>query len=264
MSQAYIGLTKRTFQQALVQLLAQDYGLLGSQRILELLAQDVQRLVEQFYPAPERLGPGWLVFTGTKASGPKAHPGQEAGEHELVTLAWPVLLPEDLEQLAHQSDTVEPRQAWLRQRLIRVIEYGWHHPVGPVLLTQTDLAAMFSLPRKRVGQLLQQARQLTGKPLLTKGYYFDQGMRPTHKAEIIALYEQGRDEVTIARQSGHTASSVGRYIRDYERVKLLLSRAIPVEHIPHLVGLQPGVVQAYVKLVEQYHPDLMSEAKTPS
>ena len=123
---------------------------------------------------------------------------------------------------------------------------------------------MFGLLRKQVGQLLQQARQLTGKPLLTKGYYFDQGMRPTHKAEIIALYEQGRDEVTIARQSGHTASSVGRYIRDYERVKLLLSRATPVEQIPHLVGLQPSVVQAYVKLVAQYHLDLMSEAKTPS
>lgn len=264
MSQAYLGSTQRTFQQALVHLLAQDYGLLGSQRILELLAQDVQQLVEQFYPAPERLSPGWLVFTGTQASGPKAHPGQAAGEHQLVTLAWPVLLPEDLEQLAQQSETVEHHQAWLRQRLIRVMEYGWHHPHGPVLLTQADLAAMFGLPRKQVGQLLQQARQLTGKPLLTKGYYFDQGMRPTHKAEIIALYEQGRDEATIARQSGHTASSVGRYIRDYERVKLLLSRATLVEHIPHLVGLQPGVVQAYVKLVEQYHPELFSITKTPS
>ena len=264
MNQAYVGSTKRTFQQALVQLLAQDYGLLGSQRILELLAQDVQQLVEQFYPVPDRLRPGWLVFTGTKASGSKAHPGQGAGEHELVTLAWPVLLSEDLAQLAQQADTVEQHQAWLRQRLIRVVEYGWHHPDGPVLLTQADLAAMFGLPRKQVGQLLQQARQLTGKPLLTKGYYFDQGMRPTHKAEIIALYEQGRDEATIARQSGHTASSVGRYIRDYERVKLLLSRATPVEQIPHLVGLQPSVVQAYVKLVAQYHPDLMSEAKTPS
>jgi hypothetical protein len=263
-SQAYVGLTKRTFQQALLQLLEQDYGLLGSRRILELLAQDVQQLIEQFYPAPKRLRSGWLVFTGTKASGPKAHPGQAAGEHELVTLAWPVLLPEDLAQLAHQPDTVEQRRDWFRQRLIRLVEYGWQHPDGPVLLTQADLGAMVGLPPRQISQLLQEARQLTGKALLTKGYYFDQGMRPTHKAQIIALYEQGRDEAAVARHSGHTASSVGRYIRDYERVKLLLSRATPVEQIPHLVGLQPSVVEAYVKLVDQYHPYLVSIAKTPS
>jgi predicted transcriptional regulator len=131
-----------------------------------------------------------------------------------------------------------------------------------VLLAQTDLAVMLGLPRRQVSDLLQEARCLTGQPLLTKGYYFDQGMRPSHKAEIIALYEQGQDETAIARQSGHTASSVGRYIRDYERVKMLLKRAIPVQQISHLLGLQPNVVDAYVKLVEQYHPELVSITKT--
>jgi hypothetical protein len=66
--------------------------------------------------------------------------------------------------------------------------------------------------------LLQDSRQTTGKELLTKGYFFDQGMRPTHKEMVIELYEQGLDEVAIARQTQHAQSSVGRYIRDYERV----------------------------------------------
>ncbi|MCA9966740.1 MAG: DUF1670 domain-containing protein, partial [Anaerolineales bacterium] len=91
-----------------------------------------------------------------------------------------------------------------------------------------------------------------------KGYYFDQGVRPTHKAEIVALYEQGVDEADIARQSRHAQSSVGRYLRDYERVKLLLRHEIPVVQIGAMSGLQPTVVDAYVKLVRQYHPDLLS------
>jgi hypothetical protein len=37
---------------------------------------------------------------------------------------------------------------------------------------------------------------------MTKGYFFDQGLKPTHKAEIIALYEQGFDEVGVTRRSG--------------------------------------------------------------
>jgi hypothetical protein len=255
-NQAYVGMTKRTFEQALIQLLENEYALVGSRRVLTLLAQDVQQLVDQFYPAPQRLSSGWMVLTGTKAEGHKAHPGQSAAEHQLVTLAWPVLLPEDIEQLAGQADTQQNRRDWFQQRLVRLVEHGWHHPDGPVLLTQADLASMTGLDRKLVGQLLQEARQMTGKALLTKGYYFDQGMRPTHKAEIIRLYEQGLDETEIARQSGHALDSVGRYIRDYERVKLLLKQGIPVEQMSRLINMQPNVVNSYVKLVHEYHPDL--------
>jgi len=262
-TQAYVGTSKRTFQQAVLRLLETDYGLLGSRRVLAMLAEDIQQLVDEFYPAPEHLSSGWMVFTGTKASGPKAYPGQSAAEHELVTLAWPVLLPQDIQQLASQPETKQARRPWFQKRLIRLIEYGWQHPDGPVLLTLADLAAMLGLNIVLVSQLLTEARRTTAKPLLTKGLYFDQGMRPTHKAEIIALYEQGVDEADIARQTGHAAASVGRYIRDYERVRLLLKRGISVDHMSRLTDMQPGVVRSYVKLTSQYHPDLAQCAMPP-
>lgn len=263
-NQAYVGMTKRTFEQALVHLLEHDYGLVGSRRVVAMLATDVQQLVDEFYPPPQRLSSGWMVLTGTKAEGAKAHPGQSAADHQLVTLAWPVLLPEDIEQLASQPDTAQNRQAWLRQRLVRIVEHGWQHPAGPVLLTQADLATMTGIDRKLVGRLLREARQMTDKPLLTKGYYFDQGMRPTHKTEIIGWYEQGWDETDIARQSGHALDSVGRYIRDYERVKLLRQQGIPVQQMSRLINMQPNVVNSYVKLVHKYHPDLTPDAKLPT
>lgn len=254
-NQAYVGTAKRTFQQSLIHILETDYGLLGSKRILNLLAEDIQKLVDEFYPAPERLSNGWMVFTGTKADGPKAHPGQSAADHDLVTLAWPVLLPEDLQQLATRSTNKQSRLKWFQQRLVRIIEYGLHHPQGPVLLTQADLSTMIGLDVVQISQLLQEARQTTGKELLTKGYFFDQGMRPTHKEMVIELYEQGLDEVAIARQTQHAQSSVGRYIRDYERVKVLYKRLIQPEQISRLLDMQPNVVQAYLSFSEKYHPN---------
>jgi len=262
-NQAYVGTAKRTFQRAMIHLLETDYGIVGSRRVLSMLAKDAQRLVDEFYPAPQRLQAGWMVFTGTKAAGNKAHPGQSAADHELVTLAWPVLSSEDIQQLARSPETKAVRQKWFQRRLVRILEYGWNHPKGPALLTLADLASMLGLTTVQVSQLLKEARQTTGKPLLTKGYYFDQGMRPTHKKEIIALYEQGMDEADIARQSGHAANSTGRYIRDYERVKLLLKRGIPVEQIRQLTGMQPNVVRAYVEMARQYHPGLAPEAVPP-
>jgi hypothetical protein len=261
-NQAYVGTAKRTFTQAVIHLLETSYRLLGSRRVLELIAQDVKTLAEQFFPAQERLSSGWMVFTGVKATGQKARPGQSAANHELVTLAWPVLLPEDLQILATMPKGQagkKARQELLQKRVARIVEYGWQHPQGPVLLTQADLAAMLSLDTVQVSKLLKGARQASGKPLLTKGYYFDQGMCPSHKGQIIALYEAGLDEADIARQSQHEQTSVGKYIRDYERVKLLLRNQTCPEQIGYLAQMKPNVVKAYVDMVYQYHPDLVSE-----
>ena len=265
--QAYVGTSKRSFGQALYNLLATDYSLLGSRRILEMLVADVRELVEQFYPSDERMRAGWMVFTGTKATGGKAYPGQEAGDHELVTIAWPVLSPEDVEVMAMLPPGEagkRVRRNLSRARLVRLVEHGWHHEEGPILLTQADLSLMLGLSTVEVSQLLAQARQETGKPLLTKGYYFDQGMRPTHKEAVIALYEAGVDEATIARRTHHAPPSVGRYIRDYERVKLLVERDIAPDEMARLTNMQPGVVRAYLKLMRRHRPDLFQEETTPS
>lgn len=258
--QAYQGCAQRTFKQALIGMLERDYGLIGSRRVLELLATDVQSLVEQFYPQPERLANGWLVFTGTLATDTKVYPSYGAGEHELVTISWPLITPEDIETRCELPTGEAGRKAkreLYKRRLLRLLEHGLNYPQGPVLLTLADLSLMTGLSTVEVSKYLSELREETGKPLPTKGYHFDQGMRPTHKREVIALYEAGVDEADIARRTGHSQSSVGRYIRDYERVKLLSSHGTAPEQIPTVTMLQPNVVRVYVELVSKYHPNLV-------
>ena len=256
--QTYVGTQQRTFQAAFLHEMESNYGFLKSRRMLNLLAEDVQRLINEFYPLPQYLRPGWMLFTGTKADGHKARPGQHACEFTSVTIAWPLLLPADIEWMTSHPDTTDQRRILLKQRLVRLIEHGYQHPQGPVLLTLSDLALFVGVSPALLSTLLNEARQSTGKPLLTKGYFFDQGMRPTHKAEIIALYEQGCDEAEIARRSHHDQSSVGRYLRDYERIKELVKLNIATARIPHLLDLQPSVVEAYLELLRLYRPILFN------
>ncbi len=75
-TQSYVGPSKRTFKQAVVHLLETGYALVGSGRIAQLLADDIEELVSQFYPSPQHISSGWMLFTGTKATGGKAYPGQ--------------------------------------------------------------------------------------------------------------------------------------------------------------------------------------------
>lgn len=258
---AYSGSRSRTFRQALVHEMETNYGFLNSKRVLMMLAEDVQRLVEEFFPAQDRLRPGWVVFTGTKAIGPKAFPGQQAADLKLVTIAWPLLTQEDLDWMATQPDTQAKRWELLQRRVVRLVEHGWHHPEGPVLLTQADLSLLLGLTTVHVSQLLQEARQQTGKEILTKGYFFDQGLQPTHKAEIVALYEAGMDEATIARSTRHSPTSVGHYLRDYQRVMELAKRNFASAQIQHLLGLRPSVVEAYLALLRSLHPELFTIAE---
>lgn len=267
--QAYVGSSKRTFATALDNLLAKDYALVGSKRVRQMMVEDILALVEQFYPPQERMRAGWVVFTGTKASGKKAYPGQEGGDHELVTISWPLLLPEDVQTLiAAPSGELgkQIRQRLLTKRLVRLVEHGRQHQQGPVLLTHADLSLLLGVDIRQIGQLLARARRETDQPLMTKGYFFDQGMRPTHKAQIIALYEKGTDEAEIAQRTHHSQRAVGHYIRDYERVKLLVERQIPLGEMAPLTGMTPAVVKAHWKLLQEHRPDLFAEngAKPPS
>lgn len=255
---AYSGSSHRTFQQALVHEMETNYGFLNSRRVLSMLAEDVQRLIEQFFPANDHLRPGWMVFTGTKATGSKAFPGQQATDLELVTIAWPVLIQEDMDWMASQPDTKPKRWELRQRRVVRIVEHGWQHPQGPVLLTQADLSLMLGLTTVEISQLLQDARKNTGKQLLTKGYFFDQGLRPTHKAQIVTLYEQGMDEATIAHTTQHSPTSVGHYLRDYARVKELAKRHFPSPQIQHLLGMRPSVVDAYLALLRSLRPEFFT------
>ena len=81
--QTYVGTQQRTFQAAFVHEMENNYGFLKSRRMLTLLAEDIQRLIDEFYPLPQHLRPGWILFTATKADGHKARPGQQACEFTL-------------------------------------------------------------------------------------------------------------------------------------------------------------------------------------
>ena len=260
--QAYVGSSKRTFGAALHHLLGKEFKFLGPGRVRQMLVEDVLALIDEFYPPAERLRPGWVVFTGTKAVGSKAYPGQEGGDHELLTIAWPLLLPEDITTLIEAPSGAlgqQVRHNLLLQRLVRLLEHGQAHKPDPVLLTQADLSLLLGLKIEQISKLLAEARRETGKPLHTKGYFFDQGMRPSHKAEVIDLYERGVDEADIAHRTQHSPQAVGHYIRDYERVKLLVERQIEPTEMAPLTGMMPAVIRAHCKLLQHHRPDLFLE-----
>ena len=254
----YASIEKRTFQAALIHLLESEYRIVGSHRILRVLAEDVEALVEQFYPKAERLHSGDLIWTCTGDEGHKAQPGKATEEYKTVTVVLPLLAPEEwrerVERCGREQAGVRLQARHRRQvaRLVRAAaEQGG-------LLTVAELSVILGIGMDRVRKAVAAEDAETGKPLPLKGYKMDQGSRPTHKGEIIRLHEQGLEAPDVARESGHTLKSVERYLKDYERVCLLLKQGLAVATISVMIGRGQSVVREYVAQARTYHPELFA------
>jgi hypothetical protein len=252
----YASIEKRTFQAALIHLLETEYRIVGSHRILRVMAEDIEALVEEFYPQTERVHSGQLVWTCTGDEGQKAQPGKRTEAYKTVTVVLPLIAKDEIEERTQrcgkERGKARQRERWKRQ-IQRVVTAAAEQGG---LLTLAELSVILGVSYEVVRGCTQEIEAETGKPLPLKGYKMDQGSRPTHKGVIISLYEQGMEPPDIARETGHNLKSVERYLKDYERVRMLLKQKLNIEAISAIIGRGKSVVQEYVAQAQVYHPEL--------
>jgi hypothetical protein len=254
----YASIAKRRFESALVHLLATEYGFMqGGRRIMQLLTEDVMTLIDEFYPDTARASSGSLVWSCTADEGQKAEPGKRTEDYKTVTVLLPLVTDDELaDRTAPQPAQGDKRQrARVRdqQRAVRLVKAATEQGG---LLTIAEVSVILNRGYEVTRRYIRDWQEETGELLPLKGYRMDQGSRPTHKKEIVRLSEQGMAPPDIAREAGHSLKSVERYLKDYERVKLLLKRGLDVEDIRVMIDRGRHVVLEYVEIARQYHPEL--------
>ncbi len=124
------------------------------------------------------------------------------------------------------------------------------------LLTIAELSVPLNQSYAVTRQYAQAWEQQTGQLLPLTGYRMDQGCRPTHKTEIVRCYERKVAAPDIAHQTRHDLRSVERYLKDYERVKMLLQRGMNSAEISDFIRRGEQAVLEYVVLVQEFHPEV--------
>jgi hypothetical protein len=256
----YASIEKRTFESALLYLLETEYALLGGRRILQLLVEDVTELMEAFYPPMERVSSGDLIWTCTADEGKKAEPGKRTEEYKTVTVKLPLVTRADLRTRTEGKRSRGKSRLVARerdkQRLARLAQAA---DAQGGLLTIAELSVLLNRSYETTRQYAREWEEETEQLLPLKGYRMDQGSRPTHKREIVRLFEQGTEPPDVARETRHSLKSVERYLQDYERVRMLLKRGMEAEEISSVIGRGQRVVLEYVELARQYHPELFAD-----
>jgi len=258
----YESIPKRSFRNAVIKLCEDNYKILGSHKVLSLLADDIVQLHKEFYPDIEDRGMGCIVWRTTSSDSKKPGYGMKAEDYKVKTVVLPLVTEDDVEaRMVGKSGKTngnyikqEERDIQVMARLIKsAYEQGG-------ILSGSEVSVLLNRSLTTVSRYLKTYHSNHQEMLPTKGNILDQGSSPSHKGIIIDLYEQGYPEVDIARLTTHNIESVGRYIKTYKDVLLMLERNFNVMEIVRVTGRGRSTILQYRKLAYLYHGELSSKS----
>jgi len=257
----YASISKRTFKHAVIQLLEGEYKVLGSHKVLGMLADDIDNLVREFYPDRTKFQSGILCWNTTAEEGEGQRYGKKSEEYGIKTVFLPYITEEDIDaRMVHKRGVRRDNYERGNQRDIRVMERLLRsaYAQGGVL-SIGELSTIMNRSLSTIGKYIKKYyMDHPEQTLPLKGYLWDQGSNPTHKGLICTLYERGVCEADIVQQTRHSAISVGRYIKTYKRVLVLLRKGFDVEGILEVIGQGKRTVRQYMEIAYHFHPELQA------
>lgn len=252
----YESITKRNFHQAIVNLLESEYKIIGSRKVLEILAEDIEELHREYYPSRNQVGFGEVVFTTTKDDGQRQSYGKKTEDYATTTVVLPLITKEDVERRiffkkGDRNSNYRHREARDIETMVRLIKTA---KAQGGLLSGAEVSLLMNRSLSTIRKYLDAYREKTGEILPLKGYVLDQGSLPTHKGIIISLYEQGVSPADIVLKISHSQEAVDRYIKHYEQIKKLIRKGMDETAIKEITGRSMKVVKEYIKLYKDLNP----------
>lgn len=254
----YESIPKRDFKTALIRLLETEYKVLGSRRILMMLADDIEQLHQEYFPQRNRLRLGDVVWQTTKNDGQRPSYGKKTEDYAVQTVILPLIRREDIERRIYfkkgdRNSNYRHREARDIELMVRLLKSA---KAQGGLLSGAELSVLMNRTLGTIGKYLKAYFEKTGEVLPMKGYVLDQGSNPTHKGIIISLYEQGISPADIVLKTGHTQDAVDQYIKTYDRVLALVRKKHDGISICQITGRSLNTVRQYLRLVNDFHPNL--------
>ncbi len=252
---------RRNFRAAIERLLETEFKLVGSHRVIRLIAEAIQELHREFYPELRDLEPGTVLWATTKAGeGAKVSWGKRAEDYGIQMVRLPLVTKAEIESRMMAGPGRDPKDNRRKEfhrdtaTAVRLVKSAAQQGG---LLTGAELSVLMNRSLMKIHEYIRTYERETGDPLPLKGYVLDMGSSPTHKGIICRKYEEGLSPPDIARTTGHTQSAVDNYLGTYERIKLLLRKRFDVPTICQVTGKAARTVAEYLVIVQGFDPELL-------
>jgi hypothetical protein len=259
----YATIERRSFRSAIEHLLETEFKLVGSHRVIRLIADAVVELQREFYPESELREPGTIAWATTKVDErSKVSWGKRAESYGTQMVFLPLVTKAEIGsrmQTSRPRDGGSNRRKQFRRDTETMVRLLHSAAEQGGLLTGAELSVLMNRSLGKIHEYIRTHEQETGEALPLKGYILDMGSSPTHKGIICRKLEEGMSPPDIARATGHSLEAVDRYLKAYDQIKVLLRRGLDVETIRQVTGKAQRTMAQYLAIVVHFHRELMDE-----
>jgi len=241
--QVYGRLQEKTLKNSLILHLMENYGYQSKPKVAEALIIDLLSIHAESSKDASELKPGQMVWPAVLKT-EKHGNGKTLAKTKSKQVILSVVADSDILDYSRGIKT----SRILAKRIARIVNEAYHQ--GGVL-SQADIALIFNLSQAKVSKLVLKYQKEKEIMLPLRGVVHDIGRSITHKLKIIRMYTQNYSTKDIARATSHAPSSVDRYIRDFQRIKILWERGMILSEIAYITSLSENLVSEYVKIVKE-------------
>jgi uncharacterized protein YerC len=119
------------------------------------------------------------------------------------------------------------------------------------LLTQEDLAVLLCSSRRTIRRDIKELKVID-IDVPTRGNIQDIGPGVSHKTKIVKMWLDGYEYTDLERRTGHSGTSVQRYLSGFSKVVKFHHRNYSVQEIRELTEMSERLVKEYLNLYEEY------------
>lgn len=124
------------------------------------------------------------------------------------------------------------------------------------LLTQEDLAVILCSSRRTIRRDIKVLKE-QDQFIPTRGTMKDIGPGISHKSKIVKLWLEGYEYTDLERKTGHSGSSIQRYLASFSKVVRFHTKNYNTKEIHELTDISERLVKEYLSLHDEYkdHPE---------
>jgi hypothetical protein len=251
---AYDVSERKTFQNAVCQLLHTEFPTVFGPTISQLFAERIKELYERFHPPASHFKVGQVLWTGV-AIDDRPTPTKRIEDTKLV----PVIL--DLVTAQDVTETKAGRHKQVRRaRIVRLFHQAYRQ--GAVL-SLTDVSLLSYLHCNAISSYVRKHEQETGESVPRRGTIHDLGRSVSHKGIICYKSVVERKPTSqVAQETLHSPEAVERYVQCFRRVQLCRDSGMSTEDIARATGHSLPLVREYLRLIEEFRvPPLPNPAR---
>jgi len=232
----YKGPWVRSAQQRLFQTLENDYGF--PKATCRSLVNLIWDFLNEIYS--EKLHEGQITFHAASAS---ESPGKSVKELTTVPVHLTLHDRNDLQILSTGGISGLRRQKIFRLASEARDQNG--------LLTQEDLAVLLCSSRRTIRRDIKALKEININ-VPTRGTIQDIGPGVSHKTKIVKMWLDGYEYTDIERRTGHSGTSVQRYLSGFSKVVRFHLRDYSSQEVRELTDMSERLVKEYLTLYEEY------------